>query len=414
MKAEVKHHANGALGNHLVQSIRGVRTVKSLVLEARQRHRWDEYCGWVQRATLDLKRHDTFVKSVIKPVERFAVSGPLAIATYIAMTSGDADSIGALYMFAIIARQTVQPIVKLAESIEQWEDARDHIDAVGEVINRPDEDGRSGGGSIAPLQGHIRFSEVTFRYLGTRSPALEKVSFEVPAGTTLGIVGRSGSGKSTVTRLLQRLHPSYDGSITIDDIGIGEYDLDYLRGNLGVVLQENFLFTGTIRENITAARTNATYDEVVRAARLAGADEFIERLPRGFETHVYEGSSNLSGGQKQRIALARALITDPRILILDEATSALDPESEAIVNANLARMAHGRTLIVVSHRLSSLVKSDAILVLERGRVADIGRHEELLGRCDVYRHLWNQQNRHLTLTPARPAKPAARSPNLVS
>ena len=135
---------------------------------------------------------------------------------------------------------------------------------------------------------------------------------------------------------------------------------------LGVVLQENFLFSGTIRENIAAARTSATYEEVVRAARLAGADEFIERLPRGFETYIYEGSSNLSGGQKQRIALARALLMDPRILILDEATSALDPESEAIVNANLARIAHGRTLIVVSHRLSSLVKSDAILVLERG------------------------------------------------
>ena len=227
-------------------------------------------------------------------------------------------------------------------------------------------------------------------------------------------MGRSGSGKSTVTRLLQRLHANYEGGITIDGTDIAQYDLDHLRANLGVVLQENFLFRGTIRENIMAARTGATYDEVVRAARLAGADEFIERLPRGFDTHVYEGSSNLSGGQKQRIALARALLVDPRILILDEATSALDPESEAIVNTNLARIAHGRTLIIVSHRLSSLVNSDAIVVLERGRIADIGRHEELLGRCDVYRHLWNQQNRHVTAPSKRPAKPSARSPNLVT
>ena len=157
-----------------------------------------------------------------------------------------------------------------------------------------------------------------------------------------------------------------------------EYDVDHLRHSLGVVLQENFLFSGTIRENIMAAKNDATFDEVVRAARLAGAEEFIDKLPRGYDTFVYEGSPNLSGGQRQRLAIARALIIDPRILILDEATSALDAESEAIVNANISRIAQGRTLIVVSHRLSSLVSADAIMVLERGKVHDIGRHDELL------------------------------------
>jgi ATP-binding cassette, subfamily B, bacterial HlyB/CyaB len=238
------------------------------------------------------------------------------------------------------------------------------------------------------------------------------VSFEVPPGTTLGVVGRSGSGKTTVTRMLQRFHPNYEGLIKVDGVDLREYDLDHVRRNLGVVLQENFLFSGTIRENIAAAKPDATFDDVVRAARLAGAEEFIDRLPRGFETFIYEGSPNLSGGQRQRIAIARALIVDPRILILDEATSALDPESEAIVNANLSRIAHGRSLIVVSHRLSSLVKSDAILVLERGRVEDIGTHHELLGRCEIYRHLWDQQNRHLTQV--GPGKPPLRSPSLVS
>jgi ATP-binding cassette subfamily B protein len=162
-----------------------------------------------------------------------------------------------------------------------------------------------------------------------------------------------------------------------------------------VVLQENFLFSGTIRENITAAKSHATFDEVVRAARLAGAEEFIDRLPRGYETHIYEGSPNLSGGQRQRVAIARALILDPRILILDEATSALDPDSEAIVNENIRRIAAGRTVIVISHRLSSLVNSDAILVLDRGKVAAVGRHDELLESCDIYSGLWHQQNRHV-------------------
>jgi ATP-binding cassette subfamily B protein len=221
------------------------------------------------------------------------------------------------------------------------------------------------------------------------------LSFEVPIGHTLGVVGRSGSGKTTITRLLQRLHTEYEGSIEIDGVDVRKYDLAHLRRSLGVVLQDNFLFTGTIRENITAAKPHAGFDEVVRAAQLAGAEEFIDRLPRGYETHIFEGSPNLSGGQRQRLAIARALIVDPRILILDEATSALDPDSEAIVNENIRRIAQGRTVIVISHRLSSLVNSDAILVLERGKFVDMGKHHELLERCEIYTGLWNQQNRHI-------------------
>jgi ATP-binding cassette subfamily B protein len=208
-------------------------------------------------------------------------------------------------------------------------------------------------------------------------------------------MGKSGSGKTTITRLLQRLHSDYDGLIKIDGIDVREYDVDHLRRNVGVVLQENFLFSGTIRENIAAAKPDATFDDIVRAARLGGAEEFIDKLPRGYETYVYEGSPNLSGGQRQRLAIARALIVDPPILILDEATSALDADSEAIVNANISRIAHGRTLIIISHRLSSLTKADAILVLNRGVIDDIGRHEELLERNDIYSSLWHQQNTHL-------------------
>ena len=243
---------------------------------------------------------------------------------------------------------------------------------------------------------------------------MQGISFEVTAGSTLGIVGRSGSGKSTITRLLQGLHSDYEGLVKIDGVDMREYNIDHLRGSLGVVLQESFLFSGSIKDNIIAAKTAATYDEVVRAARLAGAEEFIDRLPNGYETVLHEGSSNLSGGQLQRVAIARALMTDPRILILDEAASALDPESEAIVNANLTRLGHGRTLVVVSHRLSSLVKSDAILVLEKGRLEDIGRHEELLERCVVYRNLWEQQNRHLAPASFRAPVITHRSPSLVS
>jgi ATP-binding cassette subfamily B protein len=176
----------------------------------------------------------------------------------------------------------------------------------------------------------------------------------------------------------------------------------HLRTHIGVVPQENFLFSGSIRENIAMAKPDASFSDVVRAAQLSGAEEFIERLPRGYDTRLEEGATTLSGGQRQRLALARALLIDPPVLILDEATSALDAESETIVNANLKRMAKGRTVLTISHRLSMLVECDAILVLERGRVYDLGTHEELLQRCDIYKHMWYQQNRHVDPRSAMP------------
>ena len=204
-------------------------------------------------------------------------------------------------------------------------------------------------------------------------------------------------------------------TLTIDGVDVRQYDLSHLRSSLGIVLQENFLFSGTIRSNITIAKPDATFDEMVHAARLAGAEEFIEKLPGGYETQIYEGSPNLSGGQRQRLAIARALITapkilkNPRILILDEATSALDAENEAIVNANIDRIAQGRTIITISHRLASLVKADAILVMEQGEVNDIGKHHELLERNEIYAHLWYTQNPH-TAAPAAGSRPPLTSP----
>jgi ATP-binding cassette subfamily B protein len=256
----------------------------------------------------------------------------------------------------------------------------------------PERAGR-GQGITPPIEGAVEFEGVTFRYPSTAAPALDDVSFSVPVGGVLGIVGRSGSGKSTLTRLLQGLHSAQEGVLRIDGHDVREFDLTHLRQATGIVLQENFLFRGTVRQNIAAPRPDARPEEIAEAARMAGADEFIERLPRGFDTEIEEGGQNLSGGQRQRLAIARALITRPRILILDEATSALDPESEAIIRRNLRRIAEGRTVIIVSHRLATLVDSQAILVLERGRVVDIGKHGDLLQRCANYRTLWNQQMR---------------------
>jgi ATP-binding cassette subfamily B protein len=225
--------------------------------------------------------------------------------------------------------------------------------------------------------------------------ALDRTSFSIPAGKIIGIVGRSGSGKSTLTKIIQGLYTIPEGIVRFDRVDAREIELAHLRRQMGVVLQENFLFRGTVRDNIAAAKPEATFEEIVEAADAAGAAEFIERLPQGYNTMLEENASNLSGGQKQRLSIARTLITKPKILILDEAASALDPESEAIFMRNLSRIAVGRTVIMISHRLSTLVNADAILVMQQGRLMDSGTHSELLKRCEVYEHLWSQQTSHV-------------------
>jgi ATP-binding cassette, subfamily B, bacterial HlyB/CyaB len=404
--------AAGAQGSFLIQNLNGIRTVKSLALDTRQKQKWDVLVARTAKARLEEGAFGNIVSTVVRPLNTFAVSGAYAIGVYLAISTNDPFYIGALFAFLMLSQRVAAPLTQMAQLVNQYDEARSAVALVGNLVNQPPEEGRSGHGVRTPLLGNVEFSKVIFRYKGAARPALNNVSFEVPIGGTLGVMGKSGSGKTTITRLLQRLHSDYEGLIKIDGIDVREYDIDHLRRSIGVVLQDNFLFSGTIRENIAAAKPDATFDDVVRAARLAGAEEFIDKFPRGYETYIQEGSPNLSGGQRQRLAIARALIVDPTILILDEATSALDAESEAIVNSNIAQIAHGRTMIVISHRLSSLMKADAILVLDQGVVNDVGRHEELLGRNEIYGSLWHQQNSHLGSV-ARD-KPAFRTPTLVS
>ncbi len=387
--------AQTARGSFLYQNLAGIRTVKSLALEARQKQEWDVLVARVAKATDKMSWLSAVVQVGVRPLERLAVTGSYAVGVYMALTTNDPVYIGALFAFLMLSQRVAGPLMQMANLIGKLDEARAAVEIVRRLVNRPPEEGRGEGGVRKPLSGHVEFSKVRFTYQGALSPALDDVTFEIPVGATLGVVGRSGSGKTTVTRLLQRLHSDYEGLIKIDGVDVREYNTAHLRRNLGVVLQENFLFRGTIRENIIVAKPHATFEEVVRAARLAGAEEFIDRLPRGYDTYIYEGSPNLSGGQRQRLAIARCMILDPRILIFDEATSALDPDSETIVNANIRKIAKGRTVIAISHRLSSLVHSDQILVLERGQVLDMAPHPVLLERCEIYRGLWLQQNGHI-------------------
>lgn len=387
----------------LGETIFGIKTVKSLALEPQRKTLWDERVAEAGKWRLALGKVSSWPQTLVTPIDRFMWVGIVMIGAYMALSDETGVSAGGLFAFMMLSQRVSAPLVGMARLMEEWEEVGGAMGQAADVLNRPLEVDNSGTGVRPRFSGAVSFEDVTFTYPGTKLPALNKITFEIPAGTMLGLVGRSGSGKSTVTRLLQGINREYTGFLKIDGADLRAINLRHLRSSFGVVLQENFLFRGSIRDNILAGRPGLTLDDAIRAARLAGAEEFIERMPNGYETYIEEGSPNLSGGQRQRLAIARAVITDPRILILDEATSALDPESEALVNANLLRIARGRTMFIVSHRLSSLVDCDQIMVLDKGQLLDIAPHEVLLERCSVYRQLWAQQNRHLESQGARNA-----------
>jgi subfamily B ATP-binding cassette protein HlyB/CyaB len=387
--------AETAKSSVMVETLHGIRTVKSLALEPQQKERWDARVAEATQAKIAAGRFANLPQMLITPIEGFMQRGVLLVGAYITLVDPGTVAVGGLVAFMMLSARVAQPLASLAKLMEDIGEVRTATILAASVLNQRPESDDPAAGLRPRFQGGIAFNKVSYSYPNATNPALERVSFGIGPGTVLGVVGRSGSGKSTVTRLLQGITRDHQGLVSIDGIDVRDLNLAHLRRNLGVVLQENFLFRGSIAENILAGRPGLTLSDAVHAARLAGAAEFIERLPNGYETMIEEGSPNLSGGQRQRLAIARALVHDPRILILDEATSALDPESEALVNANLAQMARGRTMVIVSHRLSSLTDCDAILVLDQGRVLDLGPHRDLMVRCPTYQQLWHQQNRHL-------------------
>jgi len=382
-------------GSVMYESIAGVRTLKTLALEPSRKKLWDEKTAEVTRWRLASGRIANWPQTLAMPIEMFLNRGIILVGAYLALKQEAGVSAGALVAFLMLGGRVAGPLVSFARLLEDFTEVRTALAEAGAVLNNPTETKALTTGMHPKIVGGLSFIDVNFTYPGASTKALDGVNFEIPPGTMLGVVGRSGSGKSTLTRLLQGVSRNYQGYLKIDGIDMREINLSHLRRSFGVVLQDNFLFRGTIRDNITAGRPGMTLDGVVRAARLAGAEEFIERMPAGYETFIEEGSTNISGGQRQRLAIARAVISDPKLMILDEATSALDPESEALVNANLQRIGKGRTMVIVSHRLSSLVDCHLILVMERGKVVDMAPHNVLVERCAIYRQLWLQQNRHI-------------------
>jgi ATP-binding cassette subfamily B protein len=385
--------AEGQRQGMLVETIHGMRTVKALAIEPSQRRVWD------QRSAEAITMHFRVGQISIAGNSVTDFLGKLLPVMIIIVGAAEVFdsslSVGALIGFQMLSGRVTQPLISIVGLVNEYQETALSVKMLGEVMNRAPE-GRPGANGLRPiLQGEIKFDNVVFRYPGSQNMALNKASFTIEEGTVVGIVGRSGSGKTTLTKLIQGLYPLQEGLVRFDGIDAREIELSHLRRQIGVVLQENFLFRGTVRENLSVTKPDATFEELVAAAQAAGADEFIERLPQGYDTVLEENATNLSGGQKQRLSIARTLVSRPRILILDEAASALDPESEAIFINNLSKIAVGRTVVMISHRLSTLVNSDKIMVMHQGTLVDSGRHEELLTRSDTYQHLWNQQTSHL-------------------
>lgn len=391
-RLEALYVAEGSKQSMLIESIHGIRTLKALAIEPKQRKLWDQRSANSISMLFRVGKLGLAANTVTEFLQRGMSVAIIALGA--TEVFSHAMTVGALIAFQMLSGRVVGPLVQIVGLVNQYQQTALSIRMLGNIMNRPSE--RKSSGGLRPiLRGQIELDGVSFRYPGTYVTALENISLDIPIGSVVGVVGRSGSGKTTLTKLIQGMYSVQDGVIRFDGLDMREIDLAHLRKGIGVVLQENFMFRGTVRENIAITKPDASFEEIVAAAQVAGADEFIERLPQGYDTVLEENASNLSGGQRQRLSIARAILPQPRILILDEAASALDPDSEAVFMKNLSNIAQGKTVIMVSHRLSTLVKADKILVFERGQLIDSGAHRDLLGRCTQYMHLWNQQTSHM-------------------
>lgn len=380
----------GALSNsYLVESVTGMQTVKSLAIEGAMQKRWEDYLGNYVRASFRLTNMAKISGALAASLQRLMTIAILYLGVQ-AVLRGEL-TIGQLIAFQMFAGQFSGPVLRLTTLWNELQQALLSVDRLGDILNQPLETSTEKAITLPQLHGQLRFENISFAYHPGGPQVLDKVSFTIAPGQCVGIVGRSGSGKSTLAKLLQRLYLATEGAIYVDGVDVRHLNPFWLRSNIGVVLQENFLFSGTIRDNIALPRPDAPMELILHVARLAGADEFIAGMAEGYDSMVIERGGSLSGGQRQRIAIARALITNPRLLIFDEATSALDYESEKVIRDNMRAIKEGRTTVIIAHRLSTIRACDTILVLEQGRVVESGSHDALLKQGGYYHRLHSQQ-----------------------
>ncbi|MBU3068277.1 type I secretion system permease/ATPase [Aestuariicella sp. G3-2] len=391
----------------LTESVTGVETVKACALEPQMQRRWEDQLAHYVTASFNTQHIGNISNQIAGFISKLTTLGIIFFGAY-AVMAGEM-TVGMLVAFNMLAGQVSGPILKLVQLWQDFQQAGISVKRLGDILNTPREPGFNPNRSTLPqLQGEVKLDGVRFRYRPDGPVVLDGIDFVAPPGEVVGIVGRSGSGKSTLTKLIQRFYVPESGKVSIDGVDLGVVDTAWLRRNIGVVLQENFLFNRSVRENIAIANPGLPMEMVVRAAQLAGAHEFVMELPEGYDTAVGEQGCNLSGGQRQRIAIARALITNPKILIFDEATSALDYESERIIQENMAGICKGRTVFIIAHRLSTVRQCDRIIVMDKGRIIESGNHDQLIELNGYYNKLYSYQNHVPSI---KPVVPQEKSPN---
>ena len=375
----------------LVESIVGAQTLKAASVEPMMQAQWEERLASYVSTSFDAGVTGAAGQGMIQYVSKITTALILFFGAE-AVIEGSM-SVGELIAFNMIASQVVQPILRLSQLWQDFQQVQVSVARLGDILNSPPEPMPQNLLTLPPPKGAIEFRNVSMRYRPDAAEALRNVTLSIAPGEVIGVVGASGSGKSTLTKLVQRLYSPQSGQVMIDGVDAAQLDPGWLRRQIGVVLQENVLFNRTIHENIALGDPAAPRALVMQAARLAGADEFISALPQGYDTMLEERGANLSGGQRQRIAIARALATNPRILILDEATSALDYESERIIQENMRAIVRGRTVLIIAHRLAAVRPCGRIVGMAKGEIVEVGSHEELLRRPDgLYARLWALQS----------------------
>ncbi|MTJ51287.1 ATP-binding cassette domain-containing protein [Anabaena sp. UHCC 0253] len=383
----------GTLENsYLIQSLTGISSIRSMAIEQTVRWRWEELLNNLIKKNFNGQVVSNQLQLVSSTVQSLASTGLLWFGAWLVIQNQ--LTIGQLVAFNMLLGNIIQPFQRLIILWNQLQEVIVATERINDVLEaQPEEDLENQPRQyLSRLVGGIRFNNVTFRYHNeSEINILENLNFEILPEQTVAVVGRSGSGKTTLSKLILGLYPATDGRVLIDNQDVTSISLHSLRSQIGVVDQDTFLFGGTIRENISIAHPEASLEEIMEAAQLAGADEFIKRMPMAYETQIGEGGGMLSGGQRQRLAIARALLGNPRLLILDEATSHLDAESERIIQKNLKKILQGRTSVIIAHRLSTVRHADLILVLDRGVLVESGTHDELINKKGHYFYLNQQQ-----------------------
>ncbi|MET3711091.1 subfamily B ATP-binding cassette protein HlyB/CyaB [Sphingomonas trueperi] len=387
---EDKFEKSSASNALLVESVSGIHTIKATAVEPHWQNGWERQLAAYTGASQRLINTANTGSQAIEMISKLSFAAILFFGAQAVI--GGAMSVGALVAFNMFAQRVSGPVIRMAQLWQDFQQVRIAIERLGDVLNHPVEPRPASAATLPVLRGAIRFENVSFRYAEDQPPVLSDITLDIPEGSSLGIVGSSGSGKSTLAKLLQRLNLPSNGRVLVDEVDVAQLDAAWLRRQIGVVLQENLLFSRTIRENIALSNPAMPFEHVVAAAQLAGAHDFILRQPRGYDTEIVERGVNLSGGQRQRLAIARALVGNPRILVFDEATSALDAESEELIQNNLRAISAGRTLVIIAHRLSAVRGCDRIITLEQGRIVESGRHDELLRLGGRYADLHRRQS----------------------